>query len=999
MTSAKEFAGYHAIALPLPHSSFRRFIYARKHATKSSSTRESVLADGRTAYVVNLPTSASEEWLRACLEPIGAIQHVHRGGGTEKQCDKSKDGELSNGTAHVVFKTEESLDKLLQVDTLAPPSPEKLSGLQAYEAKYRRNRPGLSVLKEMADRYMSLFDKMEEDDLRRREELKHQVDEDGFQMVVNTKKRGITEAEDVLARPATKQKSKGLDNFYRFQTREKKRDQLKTLRERFQEDRKLVEKMKMANKPSLCSIMEDRTLSFHTTTAMCWAASVGNMDAIRRLRNEHGVDVNAADYDKRTPLHVAVSDGQVAIVTYLLACGANPNALDRWGRSPMDYAIETKNAAIQEMVASPRYRTFPARSHSKAHVEMFFRAVEEGDTEQVKRSWLRGLEVNVTDEVGRTALHVAVEKGQVDVIELLLSAGVAINVVDANGRSPISIAHETQQVVILDMLRTHQKKILGKDQSKRTSHEDEQRNVLAYQAIKQGNLETFKQLVPEKVCPDTEDYDQRTLLHVASAENQFEIAKYLVECGANVNRLDRWGSSPLSDAIYFAHNELATFLMANHASESGFQTTVATDLLDSATLTRALEFILRVITRVRHCMKRKHATHVLMDPWLIGQVHCPVLDGDKKCVLVTHNLWHKSNTLMGKQESRDEVGPVNTATVLTDVIQTYRKVSSVVMIDPGQGHIGTVFTGQHPEWLDLDSTQQSHFFLLPHARRAGFRTVVSVPVISKMSTIAVLSWSSVRTVAEDPHELQRMQRVVRSVMILATLRQEVQSAASSTTDARRMSRFLYCQTLDSAITANGELLDAATRRQDVDGGDTLSFALEWGLFDLVDSLATSMSSEDHAAVIPLLRSLVQLLYNGLFDDALRQWSGMETRRQMKTFSLKSLVEACGGKVRTKWALLGHLKYYLQYLYAVSPTEAEVFADVQDLSNRVETFLKKQGAREERAADAVEKSAGSVHKDEKETEKSPDPAPSSTTLSSVSECVLCKYNVPGKNKHT
>lgn len=35
------------------------------------------------------------------------------------------------------------------------------------------------------------------------------------------------------------------------------------------------------------------------STAMCWAASEGNLEAMRRLREEHGADVNAADYDKR----------------------------------------------------------------------------------------------------------------------------------------------------------------------------------------------------------------------------------------------------------------------------------------------------------------------------------------------------------------------------------------------------------------------------------------------------------------------------------------------------------------------------------------------------------------------------------------------------------------------------------------------------------------------------------------------------------------------------
>ncbi|CAI5738286.1 unnamed protein product [Peronospora destructor] len=252
MTSTKVFGGYHAIALPLSHSSFKHFIYAKQHNTKPSATAESVLTANRTAYVVNLPVNTSEKWLRTCLEPLGAIQHVVAGSGG--QFNKEIDDEdvaidiTVNRTAHVVFKAEKSLDKMLQVDILETPIPRIIRGLQAYAAKYRRNRPGLSVLKEIADRYMASFDEREEEDLRRREELKNQVDDDGFQTVVNTKKRGIVQADEVLVRPAKKQKSKEINNFYRFQTREKKRDQLKTLRERFEEDRQLVEKMKKANK-------------------------------------------------------------------------------------------------------------------------------------------------------------------------------------------------------------------------------------------------------------------------------------------------------------------------------------------------------------------------------------------------------------------------------------------------------------------------------------------------------------------------------------------------------------------------------------------------------------------------------------------------------------------------------------------------------------------------------------------------------------------------------
>ncbi|KAL4087945.1 hypothetical protein PRIC1_012376 [Phytophthora ramorum] len=737
------------------------------------------------------------------------------------------------------------------------------------------------------------------------------------------------------------------------------------------------------------------------STAMCWAAAEGNLEAMRRLREEHGADVNAADYDKRTPLHIAVSDEQLEMVDYLLQCGANAEALDRWGRSPIDCALETQHVAILRLLERANYATlgrinkmtlFPEnknpstgenegmrRSGSSLDIAAFFRAVQEGNAEKVKRSWLGGLEVNVTDDEGRTSLHVAVENGQLGVIELLLSAGVRTNVVDTRGRSPISIALEKQQFAIAEMLRAHQKKKLVSRQVK--SSEDEQNIALAFRATKRGDLDKLKELVPELVRPDMEDYDLRTLLHVASAEGHLQIAKYLVDCGANVNLLDRWGSSPLSDAVDFAHNELAKFLIANHATESGFRATVAVDHIDNATLAAALEFTLRVITR---------------DPWLMGQVHCPVLDDDGNCILITHSIWQKNNPALQGQHKGAAIlsprasknRPIDTAALWGDAIQKYRKVSSMIMIDPGQGHIGSVFSGQHPEWLDLHAAQQSQFFLLPHARRAGIQTVVSVPMICKMSTVAVLSWYSDRVMSEDQHELQRIQLVVRSVMILSTLRQELLSAAASHIGSGRIPRFQYCQTLDNAITANGELTDSSIRRDDLNVCDTTPLALEWGLFDMVDTLATSMSSEDHAAVVPILRSLVLLLQNGLFNDALREHGHDEPHEHDS--SLKHVVEECSGKIRTKWALLGHLKYYLQYLYTVSPTEAELFSDVHELSHKVETYLKEQSA-----DDDNDDNVSSSNTDDMEIDDGPEtPTPAEPAPPATPDCVLCKYNVPG-----
>lgn len=326
-----------------------------------------------------------------------------------------------------------------------------------------------------------------------------------------------------------------------------------------------------------------------------------------------------------TPLHIAVSDSQLQAVEYLLQCGAATEVIDRWGRSPVDCALETKNATILQLLERAQFnssshskrtvmfseRTTPRssrnlqrrqglpvllRSRSSTDLGSFFRAIEEGNTERVKRAWFDGLELDIQDTKGRTSLHIAVENAKVGMIELLLSADVNTSLLDEEGRTPLSIAVEKQYYTIAEMLRTHQKQklvIQAKD------GEDEQHVAQVFRATKRGELSELKLFVPERVHPDVQDYDLRTLLHIASAEGHYDIVKYLVDCAANVNLLDRWGTSPLSEAIDFAHNKVARFLMANHANESGNRATIAVDQIDNITLNAALEFTLRVVTRVR----------------------------------------------------------------------------------------------------------------------------------------------------------------------------------------------------------------------------------------------------------------------------------------------------------------------------------------------------------------------------------------------------------------
>ncbi|CAJ1381007.1 unnamed protein product, partial [Effrenium voratum] len=71
------------------------------------------------------------------------------------------------------------------------------------------------------------------------------------------------------------------------------------------------------------------------------AAKVGAkcqcQDALERLLDS-GAEVNLADADERTPLHLAAANGRQEAVSLLLDARAEPDVLDRHGRSPLYYA-------------------------------------------------------------------------------------------------------------------------------------------------------------------------------------------------------------------------------------------------------------------------------------------------------------------------------------------------------------------------------------------------------------------------------------------------------------------------------------------------------------------------------------------------------------------------------------------------------------------------------------------------------------------------------------
>ncbi|KAH9324543.1 hypothetical protein KI387_004721, partial [Taxus chinensis] len=83
-----------------------------------------------------------------------------------------------------------------------------------------------------------------------------------------------------------------------------------------------------------------------------------------------------------------------------------------------------------------------------------------------------------------------------------------------------------------------------------------------------GNVDGLIEELKGGVSPNLADYDNRTALHLAACEGHTDIVKILLDYKANVNCLDRWGSTPLSDARRCSHEDIYDLLKATGGLES-----------------------------------------------------------------------------------------------------------------------------------------------------------------------------------------------------------------------------------------------------------------------------------------------------------------------------------------------------------------------------------------------------------------------------------------------
>jgi len=233
---------------------------------------------------------------------------------------------------------------------------------------------------------------------------------------------------------------------------------------------------------------------------------------------------DAADGSDSTPLLLAASKGDLALVNRLLKTGANPNVRNKLNTTPL------LEAAFQS------------------------------NTEIIKALIEAGADPNLAGPDGQTPLMLIARGDNVAAAKLLLDKGAdpraresqreqtALMWAAANDQGPMARLLVERGADVDAATATDLKTPLVSAEPRAQPRSPGGMTALMF-AAREGCLECVQAIVEKGAKIDLADPEGVTPLIWAIWNTRFDVAKYLIEHGANVNRWDWWGRTPLYLAV------------------------------------------------------------------------------------------------------------------------------------------------------------------------------------------------------------------------------------------------------------------------------------------------------------------------------------------------------------------------------------------------------------------------------------------------------------------
>lgn len=285
------------------------------------------------------------------------------------------------------------------------------------------------------------------------------------------------------------------------------------------------------------------------------ASAAGCLDVVEYLI-EHGLaDVTARSNDGLTSLHNAARYGHNEIVALLIGHGADVTAFDRWNNTPLT-ASSYKNHTSTAQLLLDQEKKLGVKS---SHKEQAWRGAIQGGHIEMVVLLLQHEQAGLDSAEAYTVLTDALSSEKptaAAIAHLLITAGADVNASDTRQWAPIVAAANMGDMSIL--LRLIER---GVDINRGT----ENGGYAITLAARRGHIQAVKLLLDHGALPTPKLARHAPLLFVAE-HGPSDIARLLLERGADTEVSYTGGLRPLHEAAHGGQLEVAKLLIDHGAN-------------------------------------------------------------------------------------------------------------------------------------------------------------------------------------------------------------------------------------------------------------------------------------------------------------------------------------------------------------------------------------------------------------------------------------------------